>query len=144
MQNGAESRLMTGIVAVVLVLACVLLGFLAGAFVATRVFPSGGMGWDQLASTLGGVMLGSGAGLAIGLILAFTLKHRARIWALAALLAGLVVTIVLLNTVPVPERSVPPRVELPQPPVESFNVTLAVRDPTPDLPWRHLRISYAR
>ncbi len=143
MQDGisAQSRLVTGSVAVVLVLACVLLGFVAGAFVATRVFPSGGMGWDQLANTLGGVMIGSGTGAVIGLILAFTLKHRARIWALAALLAGLVVTIVLLNTVPVPERPVPQRVELPPPPVESFNLTLAVKDPTPDLPWRHLRIS---
>ncbi len=143
MQDGTSprSRLLMGVVAVALVVVCVLLGLLAGAFVATRVFPSGGMGWDQIANTLGGLMIGSGAGLVIGLILALALSHLVRIWAAAAVLAGIAVTIVLLNIVPAPKRAAPQRVELPPPPVESFSLILAVENPAPDLPWRHLRIS---
>lgn len=48
-------------------LLCVLglaaLGFFLGGFLGGRVFGGGGMGWDQIADTLGGVAVGLVAGL---------------------------------------------------------------------------------
>jgi hypothetical protein len=87
------------VVAVILfLLAMVIVGATAGGVVA-RLTASGGMGWDQLARGLGGMMIGAVAGLAAGIV--GTRRLRApwfgRVATLAVLAAAGLVTLGVLQ-----------------------------------------------
>lgn len=131
--------------AVLLVVACVVAGALGGVVVTTRILPTGGMGWDQLADFLAGAVFGAGGGLLAGLVLAWRLPARARApGAVLAVLAGVAAFVYL--TVTPPNMNSGPRAAPPPPAVEPFSLTLGTADPQegprqddPLLPWSILR-----
>ncbi|HYJ78736.1 MAG TPA: hypothetical protein VEW03_03965 [Longimicrobiaceae bacterium] len=53
-----------------------LVGAAAGGLVGGRLLDGSGMGWNQLANMLGGMMVGGGVGLVAGVVLARTLEVR--------------------------------------------------------------------
>ncbi len=70
-------------------------GAVLGGFLAAKVLFSSGMGWDRLAQTLGGLMLGGGIALLLGIVAAFRLSPRTLYWGSAAA-AGASVLLILL------------------------------------------------
>ena len=60
------------------------------------------MGWDQLADTLGGMMLGGGLGLVAGAVLWRGLDRRGRLWGIAL---GVLLLAVLLSYLSGPPRA---------------------------------------
>jgi hypothetical protein len=60
-------------------------GALLGGLYVRLFVPKTGMGWDQLADALGGLMLGGLLGFAVGVALCFFLKARRRWWVAVAL-----------------------------------------------------------
>jgi hypothetical protein len=77
------------------VIVSVFFGFLLGGFLGGTVFSGGGMGWDRLADTLGGMMLGVLITLIGSLVLVRRLDSRKRLVIGIALLvaSGLVVLV---------------------------------------------------
>ena len=51
-------------------------GVFFGAFVATKVLPQSGMGWDQLADMLGGMMLGFVIALPMSIVISVKQQPR--------------------------------------------------------------------
>jgi hypothetical protein len=130
---------------VALFAALVLLGFLSGGLVATRIIGTSGMGWDRLADTLGGLLVGGALGAVAWLVTVRRLDAAGRLrMAGAAVLGGLGVVAYLQATEP---RVRPPRAaDLPAPAVEPFAVQIGVADglepPAGEkLPWSLLRIA---
>ena len=127
--------------------ALVLFGMMTGGLIATRVFTTSGMGWDRLADTLGGLMVGGGVGLFAGLVAVRMLSVRGRRAATGAALIGCVAALLYLQATPpnVRRRAV---VDVPALPVDSFSFQLGAADglggPPTDgtrLPWERLRIA---
>jgi hypothetical protein len=132
--------------------ACVLaglvfLGMIAGALVATRVMTVSGMGWDQIADTLGGLMVGGAVGLVAGLVAVRMLDARGRLAATAgALLASVAAAMYLQATPPNMRRT--SGVPAPEPPVASFTFQLSAAeglggpgDADMRPPWALLRVA---
>ncbi len=71
-----------------------LAGAVLGALYVRFFVPKTGMGWDQIADALGGVMIGGAIGLVAGFILSFRLTTRRSLLGVAAGL-GLVAVIVV-------------------------------------------------
>jgi hypothetical protein len=78
----------------------VIFGFVSGGFLGARVFGGGGMGWDQLADALGGMMLGVLFSFVLLLMLVRRLTLRQRfLWA-AAFLAGSALLVAVSKSYP--------------------------------------------
>lgn len=139
---------MSWLTGVLLLVALLYLGVLAGGTVTTRLMPtSGGMGWDQLADALGGVLVGTVLAV-VGAIIALralgTGGRLAVIVLAAVACAGLTA---YLRATPVNVR-VREAVPIVPPPVAPFSLTIGVADGlearppgAPRLPWQTLRIS---
>lgn len=102
-----------GIVSAVVLFLCLLpFGLLAGGFVATRLLPMTGMGWDQLADALGGFMVGTLAAVVLGAVLVWRLGVKGRLIAAGLALIASGGMLFLLKTVPknvaAPEPPPPP------------------------------------
>lgn len=84
-------------------------GAFVGALVASRVLPSPGDGWDQIAQALGGLMLGTlvGTVLAIGVVLRASARRLWQVAGSTSLIALLLLTLVYLHR--------PPRETAPEP-----------------------------
>ncbi|MEM7049494.1 MAG: hypothetical protein AAF604_07545 [Acidobacteriota bacterium] len=81
-----------------------LFGMLVGGLFVRLFVPRRGMGWDQLADFLGGVMVGGLVGLVLALVLCFYLTARSRWWTAGALLlAGALIVLTLRVLSPAPE-----------------------------------------
>lgn len=95
-----SSRLGSVLSALTLVASLLALGFFLGGFVATRLLPTTGMGWDQLADALGGMMLGTLIGLVLAVAGVSLLTTRVRWWTSAGALILAFVTLLGLRVVP--------------------------------------------
>jgi hypothetical protein len=131
--------------AAVLLVALLLLGVVAGAFVATRVLATSDMGWDQIADALGGAMVGCVTALVVWVVAVRSLRPRGRVVLAACALAGMVGVSAASRAMPANIRVANPA-DLPPPLVEPFSLRLGTADglagPSSDgsrLPWRVLR-----
>lgn len=88
----------------VYLIALVGLGFVLGGTVATRLFPSGGMGWDQIANALGGVLVGVIVSAVVGAITVVRLSPRARLLLAGAAVAAVVACFAYASLTPPPGR----------------------------------------
>lgn len=87
--------------------ALVLLGFVLGPLIATRVMYTSGMGFDRLSDALGGAMLGVVIALVVGIVSLRWLTTSHRLWiAVAALVGAVLCMLTLRATSP---RVAPPR-----------------------------------
>lgn len=59
-------------------------GVMAGGLIATRVLPAAGMGWDQLASLLGGLMVGAASAIVVWIVALRTFAVRNQLILMAA------------------------------------------------------------
>lgn len=109
----------------VLLIALSPVGLLIGGFVASRIGSKSQMGWDQLADTLGGAMLGVLGAWVAGIVLIQILTPRKRFVVALVATASIVALIVILRIV----RPLPPAVETP--PVPKREVT-APAEPAPE------------
>ena len=132
---------MSWLSAALLLAALPLLGGLSGGLVVTRLIGTSGMGWDQLADTLGGVLAGGALGLVAGIVGVLRLSSSRRFWlAVGAVIGCLGVVAYLQATRP---RLRPGSVtNVPPPLVESFSMQMGVADglagPPPEgnrFPW---------
>ena len=129
-----------------LLVALVVLGFIAGGLVATRIIGSSGMGWDQIADALGGVVVGSALGIAAWIVAVRLLGSAGRLWLTGAAVVGCIGASIYLQSTP--PRTRPGRVvDIPPPAVATFTWQMGVADglggpPEGErLPWEFLRIS---
>jgi hypothetical protein len=102
------------------------------------------MGWDQIADTLGGVVVGVVLAVAVRIVAVWVVAPTGRLWMSAAAVVGCVAASIYL--VMTPPRARPGRA--PAPPVETFAWQMGVADglagPPSDserLPWEFLRIA---
>jgi hypothetical protein len=130
-----------------LLITLLIFGFIFGAMVATRIMTTSGMGFDQLADALGGMMIGSLGGLVVGIVLMRRLTPASKLVVGLLAIAVTVGTILYLRATPANTRVGEP-VVYPPPAVESFNFTLETIDPyegqrqdDPSLPWQNLRMA---
>lgn len=129
--------------------ALVLFGMIAGGLVVTRVMTMRGMGWDQLATTLEGLIVGGGVGLVAGLLAVWALGTHGRLAVAALALVGCVAALGYMWAVPPKvRRASVVAAPVPVPPVASFTFELSAADglggPPEDgrrLPWEFLRIA---
>jgi len=127
-------------------LSVIALGATTGALVARYTAASSGMGWDQIANALGGLMTGGAVGLMAGLLTVRRLTGAAHVAAAAFSLAVVAGLVLFLNQVPPPVRS-RPVTPVPPPAVAPFSLTLGVGAPLEgapyqpvSVPWQTLRI----
>jgi hypothetical protein len=115
--------------------------------VTTRIIGTTEMGWDQIADTLGGLMVGGALGMAGWLLAVWFLDSAGRLWLTGAAVVGCIgASIFLVSTEP---RMRSGRiVDIPAPAVPQFGWQISVADglagPPPDgkrLPWEFLRIA---
>lgn len=138
---------MSWLSAALLLGALLLFGVLGGGLVATRVIGTSGMGWDRLADTLGGMLVGGVLGVVAGVVGVLRLSANGRFWLTGGAVIGCLGAVAFL-------QATQPRVRtgsvtsIPAPPVESFSLHMGVADglagPPPQgdrLPWDHLRIA---
>lgn len=130
-----------------LLAALLLLGVLTGGLVATRVIGTSGMGWDQIADTLGGVLAGAALGLAAGVVAVLKLGSSGRLWLAGGAVIGCLGAAAYLQASQ-PRVRTGSAANIPPPPVESFSLHIGVADglagPPPEgarLPWDFLRIA---
>jgi hypothetical protein len=133
--------------AAALLIALVMFGLVAGGLVATRVIGTAGMGWDQLADTLGGLMVGGAVGIVAWLLALRFLAPAGRRWLTVAAAIGCVGAWGYVQSTPPLRRAGVP-VDIPPPAVAPFSWQMGVADglagPPPDstrLPWEFLRIA---
>ncbi len=122
------------------------LGMIVGGLVATRVFYSSNMGWDQIADAIGGSFVGILAALIIGAIIVGRISNRVRLIGTGIALIVAALGIVYLRSTPVNVRPPQDRAIIP-PLVEPFSLQFGTADPlegprqiADDLPWETLRI----
>lgn len=128
-----SNRVLGFVSGAVLLIALSPVGLLIGGFVAARIGPKSGMGWDQLADTLGGAMLGVLGAWVVGAVLIQLLTPRKRFVVALVATASIVVLIVVLRIL----RPLPPAAETP--PVPKREVTapaepVPVAEPVPNTP----------
>ena len=141
------SRWTSWISAAILLVALVLFGFIVGGLVATRVVGMSGMGWDRLADTLGGLMVGGALGIAAWVLAVWFFAPAGRFWLTGAAVIGCIGASIYLQSTQPPMRS-GRAVDIPAPAVAQFTWQMGVADglagPPPDgerLPWEFLRIA---
>lgn len=143
------SRGSSVLTAVLLAPALLLLGVLVGGFVATRVFPTSGMGWDGIANALGGVIGGCLVASVVWVLAIVTLGPRGRVALIGIAIVGSTAMWMYLQATPPPVRVPRQHTENVQPPpVAPFTFQLGTADglegPNPGaqrLPWQRLRIN---
>lgn len=150
MASGNTATIKAWASAIFLLLALVLFGLFFGALVATRIFPTSRMGWDQLADFLGGAMLGGIAGLVAALALIARIAPRARMAMALVALMGCAGAMAYMSVIPAKIRRANPVAMAPV--VEPFSLTLAANDSTASdgtqslrpadaaMPWNTLRM----
>jgi hypothetical protein len=133
--------------AAALLIALIIFGFIFGATVATRIMTTGGMGFDQIADALGGVMIGALAGLLAGIILIRQLSPPIRLVVTFIAIAATFGNVLYLRATP-PNIRVGEPIDYGPPPVARFSLELGTSDPyegprqnDPTLPWDNLRIA---
>ena len=147
MPHTRSSGWMPWLSAAVLLIALVGFGFIAGGLVATRIIGTSGMGWDQIADTLGGLAIGVVLAVAAWIVAVRTVGPAGRLWMSGAAVVGCVIASIYLLSVP--PRVRPGRaVEVPARAVAPFSWQIGVADglagPPSDgerLPWSFLRIA---
>jgi hypothetical protein len=147
MSEMSSARWMSGLSAAVLLVALVLFGFIAGGLVATRVIGTSEMGWDEIADTLGGLMVGGALSVAAWLVALRLLGSAGRLWMTGAAVVGSIgASIYLLSTPPLARSG--RAADIPAPAVAPFTWQMGVADglagPPEDgekLPWTFLRIA---
>jgi len=92
-----SSRILGLLAGVAVVLATGLLGAMLGGLYVRLFVPRTGMGWDQIANALGGLMLGGLIGLVVGLVVALTTSTRVRAITAAVAVVGALAMIVILR-----------------------------------------------
>ena len=130
-KTGAAGWVSRAASAISLCLVLVVLGFLAGGLLATRVFSPDAMGWDALANALGGFMIGSAGGLLVGIGAAFLLDARRR-WQVTLVLGGVALVALLVIRIVAP-RTAPQDQEEPPLPREVTLPAEPVPKPDPEL-----------
>jgi len=115
------------------VASCMVFGFFLGGFLGSKVFSSGGMGWDRLADALGGMM----AGVIVALVVSVALVRRLSIrqcllWSFAALL-GAALVFWLIRIYPKDEPPQPSQAEV----VATFPPPSARRHPSASNLYAH-------
>jgi hypothetical protein len=138
---------MSWLSAAMLLVTLVLLGGLAGGLVVTRIIGTSGMGWDQIADTLAGLMVGGALGFGAWIVAVRMASAAVRLRLTVAAVTGCVAVSISLLSMPTRVRSGRP-VDVPDPAVASFTWQIGVADglagPPPDserLPWAFLRIA---
>ena len=130
-----------------LLVVLVLFGFIAGGLVATRIIGTSGMGWDQIADTLGGVMVGGALAVAAWIAAVRMLGSAGRLWMTGAAVLGCIGASIYVQSTP-PRVRTAPTVVIPAPAVAPFTWQMGVANglasPSADtepLPWSFLRIA---
>lgn len=94
-------RWLAWLTAILLLPALLAPGVLLGGLVASRVLPDTGMGWDQLANTLGGMMVGGILAVAGWLLALRLMDTRGRLLLTGGgLVAAIIASVVLVSTRP--------------------------------------------
>lgn len=97
----SRKRWSAWLTAILLLPALLAPGVLLGGLVASRVLPDTGMGWDQLANTLGGMMVGAILAVGAWLFALQQLGTRGRLLLTGGgLVAAIVASVVLVTTRP--------------------------------------------
>lgn len=111
-QHNATRRFHALVAGLALTLACGVFGAAVGLLGGRLLSTPTGMGWDTLADTLGGMMVGGVLGLGAGLYLAIGLSVRARWWsAIVAVALGFGVLYALALTAPQRQAQQSPNAE---------------------------------
>jgi hypothetical protein len=147
MTHAGLSRLKSWAAGAFFLLALGAFGLFFGVLVATRILTTSGMGWDQLADFFGGAILGAGAAFVLGLVVVRRLAPLARTQSAILAVLGTGGAMAYMSVTP-PNVRPPSAAALPEPPVQSFVLTLGTADPLtgarqedPSLPWDLLRIA---